>query len=235
MDSVQIPTAPRRPGAAQALIEDIVPPPAACADTRTDLDAELLAGESELVARAVPSRRAEFVTGRACARAALAGLGLATPPIPAGPRGEPVWPQGIVGSITHCPGYRGAAVARSAQIAGIGIDAEPDGPLPEGVLDAVSLPEERAWVHRLRSTHPEIAWDRLLFSAKESVYKAWYPLVHRWLGFEDALITVEPEHGLFTAELRTAGPQLRGGELSEFAGRWIVREGLILTAVVVPR
>ncbi|WP_374216235.1 4'-phosphopantetheinyl transferase, partial [Frankia sp. R82] len=103
MDGVPNPlTSQPRRGALRALIEEIVPPPAECADTRADCDAELLAGEHEYVARAVPSRRAEFVTGRACARLALARLGVAPRPILRGPRGEPTWPRGIVGSITHC-------------------------------------------------------------------------------------------------------------------------------------
>ena len=234
MDSVRTPPAPRRRGAGKALIEEIVPPPAVCADTREDLETRLLPGEHEYVARAVPSRRAEFVTGRACARIALARLGLAARPIPPGGRGEPIWPRGVVGSITHCAGYRGAVGARSAPVAGIGIDAEPNAPLPDGVLAAISLPQERAWVERLSATHAAVCWDRLLFCAKESVYKAWYPLARRWLDFEDASVSVEVERGRFTAKLRTAGPALKGGELTEFSGRWMVREQLILAAVVIP-
>jgi 4'-phosphopantetheinyl transferase EntD len=233
MDSVQTPAPSRRRAPAQALIEEIVPPPAACVDTRADLDAELLAGEHAHVARAVPARRTEFVTGRACARLALARLGLARRPIPSGPRGEPTWPRGVTGSITHCDGYRGAAVARTAQIAALGIDAEPNAELPAGVLEAIGLPPERAWVDRLSGTRPGVCWDRLLFCAKEAVYKTWYPLTQRPLGFEDAAVTVDAGQGRFTARLRTAGPVHRGRELTEFTGRWMVRENLILTAIIL--
>lgn len=225
---------PPLPVASEALIARIVPAPAECADTRDDLEVELSAEELEHVARAVPSRRAEFVAGRACARLALTRLGSAPRPIPAGPRGEPQWPRGIVGSITHCAGYRGAAVARSAQIASIGIDAEPNAPLPDGVLEAISLPAERAWVDRLSHTHRDVSWDRLLFSAKEAVYKAWYPLVHGWLDFVDASVTVEAERGRFTARLRAGGPVVGGRQLTEFSGRWVLRDRLILAAVTIP-
>ncbi|MBR7838548.1 4'-phosphopantetheinyl transferase superfamily protein [Actinospica durhamensis] len=248
-----IPPQQQRGGPARALIEAIVSGPAVAVDTREDFGEEPLPGEAERVERAVPARRAEFATGRACARRALARLGLPPRPIPTGQRGEPRWPHGVVGSITHCAGYRGAVLARTSQIATIGIDAEPNAPLPDGVLETVSLPGERAWVARLSAAEPAVHWDRLLFCAKESVYKAWYPLAHRWLDFQDAAVTVDvapgagpwagagaqasagpfAAHGRFTAELRVAGPDFHGRELTAFTGRWAVREGLILTAIVV--
>lgn len=224
---------PRPRGPGQALIEQIVPQYVACADTAEDLVAELMPGEHEHVARAVPARRAEFVTGRACARAALARLGLPPSAIPPGDRGEPVWPDGVVGSITHCDGYRGAVAAMRTQAAGLGIDAEPNKPLTAGVLDAICLPQERFWVDRLRAAHSAVCWDRLLFCAKESVYKAWYPLVLARLDFEDAAISVDVERGRFTAVLPVAGPVVGGRELTELSGRWAVREHLILTAVAI--
>jgi 4'-phosphopantetheinyl transferase EntD len=74
----------------------------------------------------------------------------------------------------------------------------------------------------------------MLFSAKESVYKAWFPLTQRWLGFEDASITIDPAEGTFTARLLVAGPVLGDGPLTGFTGRWLVGDGLIITAIAVP-
>jgi 4'-phosphopantetheinyl transferase EntD len=145
--------------------------------------ATLFPEEEELVARAVPKRVAEVTTVRACARRALGELGLPPVPILSGPSREPLWPAGVVGSLTHCAGYRAAAVARASELASFGIDAEPHGELPEGVLERVALASEQA---ALPGLPPGVHWDRLLFSAKESVYKAWFPLAGRWLGFEDA-------------------------------------------------
>jgi 4'-phosphopantetheinyl transferase EntD len=113
----------------------------------------------------------------------------------------------------------------------VGIDAEPDAPRPAGVLDLVALPAERA---ALSAVPPQVSWDRLLFCAKESVYKAWYPLAGRWLGFEEAEVAVDPEAGTFTARLLVPGPPLDGRPLTGFAGRWLARDGFILTAIVVP-
>jgi 4'-phosphopantetheinyl transferase EntD len=78
-----------------------------------------------------------------------------------------------------------------------------------------------------------VHWDRLLFSAKESVYKAWFPLANRWLGFEDAVLAIDPCRRSFEARLLVPGPALAGGRLTMFSGRWLVRDGLVLTAIGV--
>ncbi|MFI7302800.1 4'-phosphopantetheinyl transferase [Micromonospora aurantiaca] len=192
-------------------------------------------GEEDLVARAVVARRQEFVTARRCAREALARLGYAPAPIRPGPRREPVWPDGVVGSITHCAGYRAAAVAPAGTLAGLGIDAEPHEPLPDGVAGVVTVAGEPERLAALRAADPGTHWDRLLFSAKESVYKAWYPLTGRWLGFEEAELTVDPD-GRFTARILVDGTRADGGPpLDVLDGRWLVAGGLLLTAVAVPR
>jgi enterobactin synthetase component D / holo-[acyl-carrier protein] synthase len=214
------------------VIEEILPAAVASAETFTDPPhAALLPQEAAIVERASDKRRREFTAGRECARIALGKLGVAPAPILIGERGAPRWPQGIVGSITHCDGYRAAAVAYADDVAAIGLDAEPDDPLPRGVLDVISLPAERARLAALAGEWPAVCWDRLLFSAKESVYKAWFPLTGRWLGFEDADVTITPA-GAFTARL-LAEPQPPC--TASFAGRWLASGGLILTAIAVPR
>jgi 4'-phosphopantetheinyl transferase EntD len=80
-----------------------------------------------------------------------------------------------------------------------------------------------------------VAWDRVLFSAKESVYKAWFPLMRCWLGFEEACVSIDPADGTFTARLLVDGPVLGGRRLDVFTGSWLVRDGLIVTAVCVYR
>ncbi|MEU7796529.1 4'-phosphopantetheinyl transferase superfamily protein [Micromonospora sp. BL1] len=191
-------------------------------------------GEEDLVARAVAARRQEFVTARRCAREALARLGYAPAPIRPGPRREPVWPAGVVGSITHCTGYRAAAVAPAGALAGLGIDAEPHEPLPDGVAGVVLTAGEPERLAALRAADPATHWDRLLFSAKESVYKAWYPLTGRWLGFEEAELTFDRSGG-FTARILVDGTRTDGGPpLDVLDGRWLVAGGLLLTAVAVP-
>jgi 4'-phosphopantetheinyl transferase EntD len=209
------------------VIAELLTPPVVVVETVDDLDAPLLPQEAAVVARALPARRREFATGRACARAALARLGVVAGAILPGEHGEPLWPPGVVGSVSHCAGYRGCAVAPSGRIRALGIDAEPEEPLPDDVLDLVALPFERAQLHRLRAANAAVPWDRLLFSAKEAVYKAWFPLVRRWLEFDQVEVTLTPSGGV-TARVLAPGPVL------VFPGRWTVRQGLVGTAVSVP-
>jgi len=217
------------------MIERILPPEVASAEAFDDAGpAPLYPEEEAAICRAVAARRGEFATGRACARAALARLGLPPAAIIPGERGAPVWPAGVAGSITHCAGYRAAAVARVFDVASLGLDAEPNEPLPAGVLDRIALPTERAWLPGLAAAVPGVCWDRLLFCAKESVYKAWFPLTGRWLGFGQAAVTVEPGAGTFTADLLVPGPPLGGRPLTRFTGRWLVGHGLLLAAIAVP-
>lgn len=218
------------------MIDEMLPPDIAVAEAFDDPpEARLFPAEEALVGGAVEKRRREFTTGRHLARKALAELGVAPAALLPGPRHEPLWPSGMVGSITHCAGYRAAAAANQAAIVSLGIDAEPDEALPAGVLDAVALDGERERVAVLCRSHPGVHWDRLLFSTKESVYKAWYPLAQRWLDFAEADITIDPAAGTFHARLLVSGPALPDGRpLTGFHGRWLARCGLVLSSVVVP-
>ncbi|MFG1653300.1 4'-phosphopantetheinyl transferase [Micromonospora sp. NPDC049275] len=210
------------------MIEDLLPAGVRVAEAFRDLDDEpVYPGEESATAQAVESRRREFVTARRCAREALAQLGVPPGPILRGERREPVWPAGVVGSITHCAGYRGAAVADAGHLASLGIDAETHAPLPEGVLEAVTVPAERPRLAALAVQDSSVCWDRLLFSAKESVYKAWFPLARRMLGFDEAELTFDPAAAVFRARVLVTGP------VSGFTGRWLVKDGLVLTAVTV--
>jgi len=196
---------------------------------------DLFTEEQAVVAGAVEKRRQEFAAVCWCARRALARLGYPPGPILPGDRGQPIWPTGIVGSMTHCLGYAAAAVARCAETASIGIDAEPNQPLPDGVLEEISLPQEQVWIDELAPDRRGVCWDRLLFSAKESVYKTWFPLARQWLGFEDVRISVDPSGESFSARLLMPAPVVDGMPLTELTGRWAVAEGLVVTSIVMLR
>ncbi|RMB79802.1 4'-phosphopantetheinyl transferase [Streptomyces shenzhenensis] len=224
------------------MIEELLPDSVVAVDTQGDdriEEAPLYPEEEALMARAVAKRRREFSAVRACARRAMEKLGVPAQPIVSGERGAPRWPAGLVGSMTHCDGYCAAALARATDLASLGIDAEPHGPLPDGVLGSVSLPQERRRLSELASVRPGVHWDRLLFSAKESVYKAWFPLTRRWLDFGEADIEIVPEpgddpSGAFHATLLVPGPLVNDRRVTIFDGRWAVRHGLVATSVTIP-
>jgi 4'-phosphopantetheinyl transferase EntD len=217
------------------LLSDVLPDTVAAAEMYDD-PPELapLPQEEPLIARSVAKRRNEFITVRHCARLALGELGVPAVPILKGEKGEPCWPDGVVGSLTHCDGYRGAAVGRQDTVRSVGIDAEPHGVLPRGVLDAISLPAERDEMAALPSG---LHWDRILFCAKEATYKAWFPVTRRWLGFEDAHIVFDVDSsgtaGGFESRVLIDGAAVSGPPLATLRGRWSVRDGIALTAIVL--
>ncbi|MCX4696176.1 4'-phosphopantetheinyl transferase [Streptomyces sp. NBC_01408] len=217
------------------MIEEILPPNVVVAEAYDDsAPAELYPEEARVVANSVDSRRREFATARLCARRCLAQLGLPPGPLLPGRHGAPRWPESVTGSISHCTGYRVAALARTSDVAMIGIDAEPDQPLPAGVLESIALPGEIARLRRLRATEPGVCWDRLLFSMKEAVYKAWYPATGHRLDFEDADIEVDAAAASFTARIIPSRPQ-NSGEAGLLKGRWLARRNLVVSAIAVPK
>jgi 4'-phosphopantetheinyl transferase EntD len=214
-------------------------------------DASLLWPEEEAaLGPVVEGRRRDYVLGRRCARQALGRLGVEPRPVLRGPGREPLWPAGVVGSITHTSapavgppasgrvivgrsmmgratvGYAAAVVARSSRVRSVGIDAEPDGPLPAGVLDRIVRPEDRIWVDAgpvVGVAHP----DRLLFTIKEAVYKAWFPLAGRWLGFDDAYVELGSTGQRFRASIVVDGP------IRSMTGRYATFDGIVVAAIEV--
>lgn len=230
------------------MIRDVLPDDVvAVTFDELDLDdagalAALYPVEVDQIGRAVESRRIEFAAARACAREAMGRLGVAPGPVPRGGRGMPVWPEGVVGTLTHTEGLRAAALAPAHRVRSLGLDVEPHGPLGDGVLEAVALPEEIAWVRAARTEMGSVHWDKLLFTAKEATYKAWFPLTRRWLGFADARISLVPDRvddddvvtGVLRAEILVDPHAVDGGpDLVGFSGRWAVRDGYVASAIVL--
>lgn len=209
-------------------IDDVLPTGAVGADSWAPWEqVDLAPVEAAAVAGAGERRRAEFAAGRGCAHRALRLLGRSDRDFAVGRHddGSPAWPAGVVGSVTHTDRYAAAAVAHRAELAAIGVDAEPAEPLPPGVAELVCSPEELAWVGA-RDGQP---WDRLLFSAKESVVKAWAAASGRLLDLREVDVVVDTAGGTFSAGIVGAS---EGGR--QLQGRFAWTGDLILTAIGIP-
>jgi len=221
------------------VIEELLDLPVSAAEAfGDDPRAALFPGEEALVERASPRRRREFATARHCARTALARLGRPPSAVLADPDGAPRWPDGITGSITHCAGYRAAAVALTGDVVSLGLDAAPNQPLRKpGMLELIARETERARLPRLRAAAPGVCWDQLLFSAKESVYKAWYPVARRWLDFDAAEIEFDIRGTFSACLLADVPPELTAaaGTARCLPGVWTASAEFLLTAVVARR
>ncbi len=141
--------------------------------------------------------------------------------------------RGSSAASLTAPATGPARSRRLSELLTIGVDAEVGEPLPPGLIGDIALPEERRWIERLSASDPAVCWDRLLFSVKESIYKAWFPLARSWLGFEDASVAIDPSRGTFSASLLVPGPTLGGRKLDGFSGRWLATDGLLLSATAL--
>jgi enterobactin synthetase component D len=185
------------------------------------------------LARAVPKRRIEYAAGRFCAQRALTVLSAedALTVIGTGPHGEPLWPPGIVGAITHTHEFAAAAVALKRDARAIGFDVERLTHLSADVLDYIAVPAEIAALTLISGMHAD-AVASVVFSAKEALFKCLYPEVQRYFDFRDAVIEALDPNGHFTARLLVElTPQLPRD--SRFTGRFALADGRVYTAIVL--
>ena len=190
-------------------------------------DAGLFPVETRAIARAVAARRAEFAGGRHAARAALAKLGMPPAPIPVGPGRAPVWPAGVVGSLTHTRDLCLAVCATTDLFVTLGIDLEPDHPLDTDLVAEIALPGELFAQGGLANA------PRRLFSAKEALFKAQFPLTGAIMGFQAMRCDMAAGQAEFTDHPDTAPvpPGLRARGLP--VRQWCA-DGVILSLSALP-
>lgn len=198
-------------------------------------DVGLFAEEAIAIEKAVLTRRQQFTAGRKLARQAWQRLGVAPVALLSDAQRVPIWPRGIVGTITHTHVWCAAAVARQADIAGLGADVELASPLELALWERICRPEERAFLHALPEPLPGLL-AKAVFSAKESIYKALYPSVRVFLDFQGMHIALEPgpSEGCWTwqATLQVAWGSLSRGQ--RFApGKLVIDREVIASAVVL--
>jgi 4'-phosphopantetheinyl transferase EntD len=191
---------------------------------------ELYPEERAQVVRAVDKRKAEYSTARVLVRRALSRLGAPAAPIVNDDERCPVWPAGIVGSITHTLGYCGVVVARPGVVESLGIDVEKDESVRVELYDKICTKAELTWLEGRPESERGLL-VRTIFSAKEAFYKAQFPLTRQYLGFHDVEIDLDVEAESFAITLsRDAGRFVAGDGLE---GRVAIRDGLIVSALSI--
>ena len=157
----------------------------------------------------------------------ISQLGAAVSPVCVGEMREPLWPRGFVGSITHCGSFWAAAVARSSELSGLGIDAALHRALEPAVRDlVVACDAEEAWARR---TDFGVFCDVVLFSVKEAIFKTWWPARRQWLDFADVHVALNHLAGTFTANVVPAARS----SARTVGGRFAVAGDLVLAAAVL--
>jgi 4'-phosphopantetheinyl transferase EntD len=220
----------------EPMIVELFPPEVVTVEaTGAMWSARLHPQEEACVVRASARRRREFAAGRACARLALARLGLPEAPLGCNEDRTPSWPAGVVGCISHCAGYCAAAVARQESVAGLGLDVEVIGRVRPVLLSRICTAAERDALVRLGRAPGQgaIDWATVLFSAKESTYKCYYPLTRVVLGFHDVEIELAPARRAFTARLLRADAPSAAGARS-FSGHYASDGKLVFSGVTLP-
>jgi 4'-phosphopantetheinyl transferase EntD len=209
------------------MLDGLLPPGVVVEHGRSeDASVEPYPEEAVLVERAVTKRKLEFAKGRECARRALERLGVRNFPVLSGPQREPLWPRGIVGSISHTAGLCAAAVCQERAYPGLGIDVEPAEPITADVAARICQESELSGLLGLPDFE-KLVIARLVFSAKEAVYKCQFPLSRAFVGFEEVELALDPAGTFRVRWLKQPAP------ISERAyrmfGRWCRRDGFLLT------
>jgi 4'-phosphopantetheinyl transferase EntD len=214
----------------------LFPVGAIAAELRQPGDAALLLpAEAAHLGRAVPKRIQEFAAGRLCARRAMAELGVGEFALRVADDRQPVWPDFIVGSITHTAGLCAAAVAHKRRMAALGMDSEVVGGVTRDIWPKICGPKEWLWLGSLPAPEQPAAVT-LIFSAKEAFYKCQYPMVGERLDFHDLL--VEPlGWGARTAAFRVqATRRLAFADRATLPmqGRYLFHEQFVSAGIAVP-
>lgn len=197
----------------------------------TTFEGNLLLEEEAQISSAVDKRRREYVAGRTLARGLFCSLGCPEAPLVNDKDRAPIWPQGVVASISHTGGYCGVVAARASEYDALGLDVEQASPLEERLLRAIIRDDERAWLDTL-DVSKRLHVAKWIFSAKEAAYKAQYTLSREFLGFSAMSVRIDERSGTFTATfMRDAGVVFREGH--ELTGRIIVANGFVACGVSI--
>lgn len=196
--------------------------------------------EEACIAHAVSKRQREFRAGRHCARQALKRFNYPNFDLLNDTQRVPIWPDNILGSISHCDDFCCAAVSQNTSLLALGLDVEPLAPLPDDVVSLICHAQELTQLNPVLFPGPY--WNKVIFSAKETFYKCYFPLCRLYLDFLDAEVSLSPPHavannllqGDFMLRLLTTTPQkLYNRRL--FKGHYAVLDRWIITTMTLSK
>jgi 4'-phosphopantetheinyl transferase EntD len=229
-----VPIIRANPAKLSVSLRNLFPSGALAAELRGPGDpAALFPDEADCLQGAVPKRAEEFAAGRLCARRLLSEFGIEDFPLKAAKDRQPVWPDSLVGSITHTAGFCAAVAARKNRISALGIDSELAASVKEELWRWICTPQETSW---LRSLPPDeqSAAATLIFSAKEAFYKCQFPLVQERLVFHDATVEVGSWAGQGAFEIRANRPiALARYATLPLEGQYLFHEEWLTTGIAV--
>ncbi|MEB6380410.1 enterobactin synthase subunit EntD [Leclercia adecarboxylata] len=191
-------------------------------DPATFSDADLLwLPHHHQLADAGRKRKADHLAGRIAAFHALNRQ--AIPAI--GSSGEPLWPAGVRGSLSHS-GTLAVAICRDRGLIGIdceAIIAENEArEIQGGVIDS-----QEARVLADCGLPFALAFT-VIFSAKESLFKALFPHVQAWMGFECARVTALTGSTLALTLTRPLPPFAQN---QGFIAHWLRMDASVVTLI----
>jgi 4'-phosphopantetheinyl transferase EntD len=208
-----------------AAVRGLFDPSVAVAIRRLDAThPPLLPGEAAHLSRARPKRIAEFTAGRTAARQAMEALGVDPQPVLVASDRAPIWPEGLVGSISHSATWCIAVLARERDFASLGVDIEDDSPFPDDLAGEICSATEMAHA---------AGWSngtKRIFCAKEAAYKAQYPLTGALFGFDRFAVRLADDHS-FDARFTQATKGFRRGD--NLPGRILSVAGHLVSGVAI--
>jgi len=182
------------------------------------------------MARMAPVRQRAYAAGRVAAHNAMVDLSLPKRPVLMAPDRAPIWPEGLVGSLSHSQTCCIAALGPSDRFRALGIDVEEATRLDSDLLPTVCTNAELGWLAAQPTTDAGLL-GKLIFSAKECAYKCQYAVTRALFGFDTFEITPDLDTGQFEATFTR--------DILPFAaktclhGRFVISDGLIITTMAL--
>ena len=178
-------------------------------------------------------RRDEFSLGRYCARRALSKFEMESVPILRNTESrEPFWPKTVRGSITHTEGFAAAAVGMTKDVSGIGIDLESLSKVVDfNIRRHVCVEKEQKFLESLNDKQAN-QYLRIIFSAKESIFKCFFPISKTYLSFKDAEIIIDKKNSEFSFLLTKACTGITSAGF-QHSGRFSINNDLLLTSIYI--